>query len=301
MRRGSSGEREVAIGGALDQPADLTVSDLRERPATTQTVSYLSGSTPTTRTYTGTSLWGLLDDAGIQTDASRRNDILNRYVVATGGDGYRAVFALGEINPDFGNRASLVVYSELVNGRPEALVDSGYIRVTAPGDVRGGRYVSDLVRLDVHGSGSVVPGTGGGVSTRLTVSGEVRRPGIYDLGTLGALPRVTRTVGNNEYAGASLWEFLNSTVGIATNANVNNDILALYVVGTGSDGYKAVIAMGEIAPNFGNQPNIIAYELNGAPLTDNGFARFVVPNDIRAGRFVSNLVAIEVLRAAFTH
>jgi len=293
----SSAERELTVAGSLDRPAVVSFSELQDRPATTQTVDYLSGSTPTTRTYTGTSLWELLFDAGIQTDPSRRNDILNRYVAATGGDGYKAVFALGEINPDFGNRPSLVVYSEIVNGFARPLVDDGYLRVTAPGDIRGGRYVSDLVRLDVRGSASVVAGIGGGTSTQFTVSGAVQRPGTYDLAALQALPRVTRTVGTSVYGGVSLWNFLNTTVGIATDPDTRNDILRMYVVGTGSDGYKAVIAMGEIEPNFGNQPDLIAYEIDGAPLDRNGFARLVVPNDVRAGRFVSNLIAIEVFRA----
>jgi hypothetical protein len=34
--------------------------------------------------------------------------------------------------------------------------------------------------------------------------------------------------------------------------------------------------------------------LNGAPLDQSGFARLVVPDDVRQGRFVSKLVSLEV-------
>lgn len=134
----------VAVQGALDRPASLSVADLQALAPVTQTVNYGSGSGPQTHTYTGTNLWNLLDQAGIRVDAARKNDVLGKYVLATGADGYKAVFALGELKPDFGNRASLVVYAETTNGTSGALASDGPVRVTAPGDVKGGRYVSAL-------------------------------------------------------------------------------------------------------------------------------------------------------------
>ncbi len=53
-----------------------------------------------------------------------------------------------------------------------------------------------------------------------------------------------------------------------------------------------------INPGFGNQPALIAYEMNGEPFAANGFARLVLPNDVRAGRSVSRLIGLEVLTAA---
>ncbi|MNS96455.1 Oxidoreductase molybdopterin binding domain protein [compost metagenome] len=108
---------------------------------------------------------------------------------------------------------------------------------------------------------------------------------------------MTRTVGANTYTGVSLWDLINAA-GIQTAAAVKNDLLGFYLVATGSDGYRAVISLAEISPDFGNQPDIVAYAMNGAPLTANGFARLVIPNDTKAGRYVSNLVALDVVSAA---
>src|SRR5262245_36393573 len=88
----SEPERQLMLGGALDRPAAVSMTSLRAMPASTQTVSYTSGTGQQTHTYIGTGLWNLLDQAGIQLDASRRNDVLNRYVLATGGDAYKVVF-----------------------------------------------------------------------------------------------------------------------------------------------------------------------------------------------------------------
>lgn len=295
---GSDDGQQLNVSGALDRPATPTVSDLQALSATTQTVTFSSAGASQTHTYTGTNLWGLLSGSGIQVDATRKNDVLNKYVLATGADGYKAVFSLGEINPDFGNRASIVAYAETVSATSVPLVDDGPFRVTSPGDVKGGRYVSNLVRLELRSSGSTVAAVGGGVSSQFTVSGAVLRPGTYDLAALQALPVVTRTVGTSVYTGVSLWDFLNTTAGLKTNAAVKNDGLGLYAVAAGSDGYKAVFAIGELDPSFGNQPDLIAYAQGGTPLTTTGFARLVVPNDVKAGRYVSNLISIEVFAAA---
>lgn len=288
----------LALAGDLTTPQSLTLAQLQAMPATTQTVSFSSGSGAQTHTYTGASLWTALNQAGITVNAAVHNDLLGKYVVATGSDGYRAVFAMGELSPDFGNRASQVVYAETTNGTSAALAaPDGPLRVTAPGDVKGGRYVSGLVKLEVRGATSTATGTGGGASTQFQLSGAIARPATFNLAALQALTPVTRTIGANTYTGVSLWDLVNAA-GLNTNAAVKNDLLGFYVVATGSDGYRTVISLAEISPDFGNQPDIVAYQMNGAALTTNGFARLVIPNDGKAGRYVSNLISLEVVSAA---
>lgn len=109
-------ERQIQVGGALERPAALTLTQLRALPAATRTVIYSSGTGTQAHTYVGTALWDLVNGMGIQVDTAVRNDLLGKYVLATGADGYKAVFSLGEIKPDFGNRGSQVVYGEMVNG-----------------------------------------------------------------------------------------------------------------------------------------------------------------------------------------
>lgn len=288
----------LRIDGAVDRPASNGLRDLQAQPAVTQTVTFNSGTTPQTHTYTGANLWALISAAGLQTDATRKNDVLNRYVLATGADGYRAVLSLGELNPEFGNKASLVAYAETVNGTPAALsAADGPYRATAPGDIKGGRYVSNLVRLDVRASGSTATGTGG-TSPSFAVSGAVTRPMAFDLAVLQQLPVASQTVGGSVYTGVSLWTLLNGTTGLQFDAAVKNASLAMYAVATGSDGYKALVALGEIDPGFGNRQVLVAYSANGAALGTNGAFRLVVPGDIKLGRSVSNLVSVEVFTAA---
>ena len=157
-----------------------------------------------------------------------------------------------------------------------------------------------LVLLGLHAGAE-----GAGPSTQFVIDGDVTNPATYTLAGLQALPATTLPVEfvagtstqQHTYTGVDLWTLVNGA-GIVTNPRVKNDILRKYVVATGSDGYKAAFSLGELNPSFGNQPDIVAYEANGALLTDNGFARIVAPDDVKAGRYVSNLISLEVLHAA---
>ena len=134
-----------------------------------------------------------------------------------------------------------------------------------------------------------------GVSPTFTVSGAVARRATFDLAALKALPPITQTVGSNTYTGVSLWTLLNdSAVGLKPDTALHNPMLSMYALVTGTDGYRAVVALGEIAPEFGNRPAIVAYSVNGAPLGRNGMARLVVTGDSKPGRSVARLAAIEV-------
>lgn len=101
-----------------------------------------------TDTYTGVSLWTLIQDAGLLTDPSIKNDMLRFAVVATGSDGYRAVISLGEIAPQFGNQPDLVAYADTA-GQLGTGGSAGALRLVVPGDHAGGRYVSNLASLQV--------------------------------------------------------------------------------------------------------------------------------------------------------
>jgi molybdate transport system substrate-binding protein len=96
------------------------------------------------------------------------------------------------------------------------------------------------------------------------------------------------------FTGALLWDILNAAQP-NLNADVKNDKLSTFIVATGADGYQSVISWGEIDPEFGNQPVLVAYEENGKALDDkSGPFRLVVPGDGRGGRYVSQLVDLSL-------
>ena len=243
-RRGGT-NYSVCPSGKTTHPETVTLSTLQAFPPTTEGTTYTAGTNTVTGTFTGLTLWTLLNDpsggGGIVTTQGVKNDFLRDYVLATGSDGYRAVIAVGEIHPNFGNQADLVAYS--VNGQP--LGADGFARTVIPGDQFGGRYVSNLVSVQLLASTSVQPGTGGGLSSQFSLSGTVNHPGNFNLSSLQAMPSVTENVTyqaetstvTGSFTGVSLWSFL-TQAGIITDSTGKNDILGKYLVATGSDGTR---------------------------------------------------------------
>jgi len=138
---------KFSLAGAVQTPGTYTLSALQALPATTATVTYLAAGVPVTATFTGVSIWTLLTDAGIVTDPAIKNDILNYYLLATGSDGYEAIFSLGELDPMFGGTGEPDLIAYLQDGAP--IGADGFARAVVPGDNFGGRYVSNLVSLQV--------------------------------------------------------------------------------------------------------------------------------------------------------
>jgi hypothetical protein len=290
---------DVAAPGVFDLPS--------LSPSTTESASYTAAGTPVSDTYTGVTLWNLLNHAGGVVTSDAKNDILSKYVVATGSDGYKAVFSLGEINPMFGNQPVLAAYAD-TDGQLGPSGSDGLARMVVPGDLAGGRYVSQLVSLNVGSLPEPGPIGPGGPSNTFTLSGQVSDPGSFTAVTLEALHQdttetATYTAGNgpvtDTYTGVSLWDLVQDA-GLITDPSIKNDVLRDIVVATGSDGYRAIVSLGEIDPAFGNQPDLVAYKDSAGQLGPNGadgFARLVLPNDQAGGRYVSNLVSLQVIDA----
>jgi DMSO/TMAO reductase YedYZ molybdopterin-dependent catalytic subunit len=99
---------------------------------------------------------------------------------------------------------------------------------------------------------------------------------------------------NAAFAGPLLWTVLRAAH--AVDPAAPKSAVRSYVLVTGSDGYSAVIALGEIAPAFEDKRVILAETMNGKPLGA-GHLRVVVPEDARGGRSVRDVVSITVLTA----
>jgi DMSO/TMAO reductase YedYZ molybdopterin-dependent catalytic subunit len=164
--QGGGTTTQFSLSGRVRNPAVYTLSSLEALPATTENVTYLAGGTPVHATFTGVSLWNLLIAAGIISDPAVKNDILNYYVLATGSDGYEAIYSLGELDPMFGGTGAPDLIAYLQDGAP--IGGDGFARVVVPGDSFGGRYVSNLVSLQVLHTAVPEPG-----SLLLIISGLV--------------------------------------------------------------------------------------------------------------------------------
>jgi molybdate transport system substrate-binding protein len=138
----------VSVDGQVLNPLTLTPDFLRDNfAAHTMDVTYMSGEESVSTSFTGALLWDVLGSAQPNYNADVRNDKLGMYIVVTASDGYQAVIALGEIDPEFGNQPILVAYEQ----EEKPIEDlQGAIRLVVPGDGHGGRYVSGIVNISLR-------------------------------------------------------------------------------------------------------------------------------------------------------
>jgi hypothetical protein len=116
---------------------DLTV--IRQLPAVTEPISFLTGHGEEKGIYKGALLWAVLDKEGVVGAGGPRARV-SQAVLVTGRDGYVAALGMGEIDPAFEGKQVLLAYEE--NGKAIPL------RLVVPGDKFGGRAVKDVVRVD---------------------------------------------------------------------------------------------------------------------------------------------------------
>ena len=146
---------------------------------------------------------------------------------------------------------------------------------------------------DQSAPGAATPSTG------LVLDGKVKHPQRVNADFLRRLPaehlevsfQTAHGTEKSSYTGVLLWTLLAEAGGIddpEKGAELRHTINI-----TGRDGYWVVISTGEIAPDFGAKPAMLAYERDGQELGNNGL-RVVMPGDKHGGRYVRDVVEIEV-------
>ena len=288
----ASGSHALILSGSINSGAgSYSISDLQNNfSPVSETIGGVA--------YVGVSLWTFLGgEPNLQhpscpTCNTNPNQFLRNYLVGTGASGGTSLISIGEIDPNFGGTGLPYLIAYEKNG---ALLTTPTLVV--PQDPTGTRNVADLTGISV---GFVPAASGpGGPTTQFSLTG-VDNPATYNRAVLVALPAttipsVTFIAGGGSttltnVVGVEIWTLLSL-------AGIGDDILRSYIVATGSDGYEVLFSLGELDPALGGRHTLVAYDANGAPLGSTGFARIVIggnPGDLRGGRFVSNLSALQV-------
>lgn len=99
-----------------------------------------------TLTCTGPNLIDLLVAVGAPQGQALRGKALALYVHVSAADGYRAVFSLAELDPEF--RGAVPIVTATCNGKP---LDSstGPFRLVVPGDKRPARWVHQVTAVNL--------------------------------------------------------------------------------------------------------------------------------------------------------
>nr|QOL00420.1 hypothetical protein [uncultured organism] len=157
-------------------------------------------------------------------------------------------------------------------------------------------FASALILLSTMASAAL------GQPATIALGGAIDHPRGLTLADLTREPATTEAVflhtghgaltGN--FTGVLLWTLLEEA-GLKLDPDIKNDVVRHTVTIGASDGYRVVLSLGEIAPEFGGEQVIVAYQMDGKPIDNGGgFARLILPGDKGAGRAVSAIASIEV-------
>jgi hypothetical protein len=289
----------MVTGAAGSAKADVLLSgpDSNDGTYSTASLSTLAIGSDTVSDggtgLTGISAWGLLAGAsatsptspvygGITTSTpagdNGKNAILRYYLLGTSASGAQSIVSLGEIDPGFGNTSAFIAFQSNTSGQlaaPELVVPG------APG-----RDLTNLTSLQLL-SVAALPAGGGGPSTSVQLSGNVKNPGNETLSQLQTdFTPVQENVSGDTYTGVLLWTFLDPT-----DSNITDQI----VTTQGTDGYEVVLALAEIDPALGGNPaDLLPYADAGTDFPTDGVARTIYPTDNKHGRWESNLDFVQV-------
>jgi DMSO/TMAO reductase YedYZ molybdopterin-dependent catalytic subunit len=131
----------LSVGGDVPRPLALTAAQLAQLPRWTVRATDSGGKESE---FEGIPLIELLKAAGVKFGPALRGPALATYLVVEATDGYRAVFALPELDPECTDR--VVLLADRRDGK--ALdVKEGPLRVVVPGEKRHSRWVRQVIAL----------------------------------------------------------------------------------------------------------------------------------------------------------
>jgi DMSO/TMAO reductase YedYZ molybdopterin-dependent catalytic subunit len=134
---------KVEVTGEVARPLIFSAEEMANLPRQTVKAKAHDG---TESQYEGVALAEVLAKAGVPTGKDLRGKAMALYLVVEASDGYRAVFALPELDPAFSDR--VILLADRRDGRPLSPRD-GPLQIVVPGEKKHARWVRQVIRLRV--------------------------------------------------------------------------------------------------------------------------------------------------------
>jgi DMSO/TMAO reductase YedYZ molybdopterin-dependent catalytic subunit len=133
----------LKVKGEVARPLVLSGADLAKLPRRKVTAKAHDGKDST---YEGVALSEVLSKAGVPSGKDLRGKAVALYLIVEASDGYRAVFALPELDPAFTDR--VILLADRRDGRPLSPKD-GPLQVVVPGEKLHSRWVRQVIVLKI--------------------------------------------------------------------------------------------------------------------------------------------------------
>jgi hypothetical protein len=135
-------------------------------------------------------------------------------------------------------------------------------------------------------------------SQQLTIQTETGKQTVLSKTDIESMPRIkvtTQGPDGSSYDGVALKTLLEKT-GVEFGHSLRGKRMASCLLVEGADGYRVVIALPEIDPDFTDKQIVLAFSQNGRPLdTKEGPYRIVIPNEKRMARWVKQVTTLKIV------
>lgn len=140
----ATASQTIDVGGEVSRPLKLSAADLSKLPRQTVNAKDHDGKAVI---FEGVALVEVLRMAGVEFGEKLRGKQLALFLVADAADGYRAVFALPELDPAFTDQT--IILADRRDGKPLSEAEGAW-RIVVPGEKRQGRWVRQVVALTIR-------------------------------------------------------------------------------------------------------------------------------------------------------
>ena len=133
----------LTVRGEVKTPLTFSLAELKSLPTATMTAEEHNG---TNASYEGVPLAEVLRRAGVPQGEALRGEALQLGVIVKAVDGYKALFALAELDPAMTDKQILLAFRR--NGT-ELDATAGPLRIVVPDEKRQARWVRQVTELQV--------------------------------------------------------------------------------------------------------------------------------------------------------
>jgi hypothetical protein len=135
-------------------------------------------------------------------------------------------------------------------------------------------------------------------SQQLTIQTETGKQTALTRTDIEAMPHIkvtTQAPDSSSYDGVALKTLLEKA-GVEFGHSLRGKRMASCLLVEAADGYRVVIALPEIDPDFGDKQVVLAFSQNGKPLdAKDGPFRIVIPEEKRMARWVKQVTTLKIV------
>jgi hypothetical protein len=139
-------EPVLTVSGEVSLPLKLSPAELAKLP---RSIVKAKGHDGKEASFEGIALIEILKLAGVEFGEHLRGKSLANYLLVEAADGYRAVFALPELDPAFNDRT--IILADHRDGSPLTAKDGPW-QIVVPGEKRQARWVRQVLSLTIRSS-----------------------------------------------------------------------------------------------------------------------------------------------------